>query len=52
MRYLVHWVPTFIAGFILLIAGLLLDASIRRDERREAERRGGSVTSSGVKVRV
>ena len=38
MRYLLHWVPTFIAMFLLIVAGFLVDASIRRDERREAER--------------
>lgn len=34
MNVLIHWIPTFAAAAILTVAAFILDASIRRDERR------------------
>ena len=36
MSYLLVWVPTFAAVLVLMVAALLLDLSIKRDERRKA----------------
>jgi hypothetical protein len=33
MSFLVHWIPALAAGFILLTAGLMLDALIRAERR-------------------
>jgi len=35
-NFLLSWVPTFIAGFILVIWGFILILLERRDERRRA----------------
>jgi hypothetical protein len=50
MNFFLQWVPTYAAGFVLLIAALLLDVSIRRDERRkrEAQRRTTPDTPGGA----
>jgi hypothetical protein len=34
MSFFLHWLPSLIAAAVLLVAALLLDLSIRRDERR------------------
>ena len=36
MSFFLQWLPTLIVGAILLVAAFLLDASIRRDERRHS----------------
>ena len=33
MTFLVHWVPALVAGFVLLAAGLVLEALIRAEDR-------------------
>jgi len=38
MNYLLRWAPTVVAALILVVAGLLLQASNRRDAKRDRER--------------
>jgi hypothetical protein len=35
MSFLVHWIPALAAGFVLLIAGLVLEALIRAERRAQ-----------------
>ncbi len=36
MNVLIHWIPTFAAGFVLMIAALILDWRIRVERRARA----------------
>ena len=38
MSFLVHWIPALAGGFVLLIAGLVLEALIRAERRRHGRR--------------
>jgi len=46
MTFFLHWVPTYAAGVVMLIAAGLLHVSIRRDERRQREARERAATNS------
>lgn len=50
MTLFYRWIPTFTGAFVLMIVGLILRASIRRDERRarEARARGTSDVPGGA----
>ena len=36
MSFLVHWIPALAAGFVLLIAGWVLETRIRAERRAQA----------------
>jgi hypothetical protein len=38
MSFLVHWIPALAGGFVLLIAGLVLEARIRAERRAQRQR--------------
>jgi hypothetical protein len=38
MSFLVHWIPALAGGFVLLIAGLVLEVRIRAERRAEHSR--------------
>ena len=42
VSFLVHWIPALAGGFVLLIAGLVLEALIRAERRRHVPRPGSS----------
>jgi len=44
MSFLVHWIPALAGGFVLLIAGLVLEALIRAERRRHVPHPGSSDT--------
>ena len=39
MSFWMRWTPTFVAGFLLALAGFLQIASLSREERRKDEQR-------------